>query len=155
MDNNIFVSTYMLQLPDKKTLEEFLLKQLEEELWLAFEVSHLGGGGLKAQQAHSPCIIGLHDNSSKLDCNRFARQFSPPLPKTETLVYMHRKVGNALQWLCGVLNWCNYGVLKHCKQGVECCYTDDICMVVGLWECEKNARSDGCRCFLSVFACNA
>lgn len=31
MDNNIFVSTYMLQLPDKKTLEEFLLKQLEEE----------------------------------------------------------------------------------------------------------------------------
>lgn len=31
MDNNFFVSTYMLQLPDKKTLEEFLLKQLEEE----------------------------------------------------------------------------------------------------------------------------
>lgn len=31
MDNNLFVSTYMLQLPDKKTLEEFLLKQLEEE----------------------------------------------------------------------------------------------------------------------------
>lgn len=31
MDNNPFVSTYMLQLPDKKTLEEFLLKQLEEE----------------------------------------------------------------------------------------------------------------------------
>lgn len=30
MDNNLFVSTYMLQLPDKKTLEEFLLKQLEE-----------------------------------------------------------------------------------------------------------------------------
>ena len=27
----LFVSTYMLQLPDKKTLEEFLLKQLEEE----------------------------------------------------------------------------------------------------------------------------
>ena len=31
MDSNLFVSTYMLQLPDKKTLEEFLLKQLEEE----------------------------------------------------------------------------------------------------------------------------
>ena len=31
MDNNLFVSTYMLQLPDKKTLEEFLLKQLEVE----------------------------------------------------------------------------------------------------------------------------
>lgn len=31
MDNNLFVYTYMLQLPDKKTLEEFLLKQLEEE----------------------------------------------------------------------------------------------------------------------------
>lgn len=31
MDNKLFVSTYMLQLPDKKTLEEFLLKQLEEE----------------------------------------------------------------------------------------------------------------------------
>ena len=31
MDNNLFVSTYMLQLPDKKTLEEFLLKLLEEE----------------------------------------------------------------------------------------------------------------------------
>lgn len=31
MDNNLFVSTYMLQLPDKKTLEKFLLKQLEEE----------------------------------------------------------------------------------------------------------------------------
>ena len=28
MDNKLFVSTYMLQLPDKKTLEEFLLKQL-------------------------------------------------------------------------------------------------------------------------------
>lgn len=31
MDNNLFVSTYMLQLPDRKTLEDFLLKQLEEE----------------------------------------------------------------------------------------------------------------------------
>ena len=31
MDNYLFVSTYMLQLPDKKTLEDFLLKQLEEE----------------------------------------------------------------------------------------------------------------------------
>ena len=28
MDNQLFVSTYMLQLPDKKTLENFLLKQL-------------------------------------------------------------------------------------------------------------------------------
>ena len=31
MDNQLFVSTYMLQLPEKKTLEEFLLKQLEKE----------------------------------------------------------------------------------------------------------------------------
>ena len=31
MDNQLFVSTYMLQLPDKKTLEDFLLKQLEKE----------------------------------------------------------------------------------------------------------------------------
>ena len=30
MDNQLFVSTYMLQLPDKKTLENFLLKQLGE-----------------------------------------------------------------------------------------------------------------------------
>lgn len=30
MDNQLFVSTYMLQLPDKKTLEDFLLKQLGE-----------------------------------------------------------------------------------------------------------------------------
>ena len=30
MDNKLFVSTYMLQLPDKKTLEDFLLKQLGE-----------------------------------------------------------------------------------------------------------------------------
>ena len=30
MDNQLFVSTYMLQLPDKKTLEEFLLKQMGE-----------------------------------------------------------------------------------------------------------------------------
>ena len=30
MDNQLFVSTYMLQLPDKKTLEDFLLKQLEK-----------------------------------------------------------------------------------------------------------------------------
>ncbi len=29
MDNQLFVSTYMLQLPDKKTLEDFLLKQLQ------------------------------------------------------------------------------------------------------------------------------
>lgn len=31
MDNQLFVSTYMLQLPDKKTLENFLLKQLREQ----------------------------------------------------------------------------------------------------------------------------
>ena len=30
MDNQLFVSTYMLQLPDKKTLENFLLKQFGE-----------------------------------------------------------------------------------------------------------------------------
>lgn len=30
MDNQLFVSTYMLQLPDKKTLEEFLLKEMKE-----------------------------------------------------------------------------------------------------------------------------
>lgn len=30
MDNQLFVSTYMLQIPDKKTLEDFLLRQLEE-----------------------------------------------------------------------------------------------------------------------------
>ena len=31
MDNQLFVSTYLLQLPDKKTLEDFLLKQLREQ----------------------------------------------------------------------------------------------------------------------------
>ena len=31
MDNQLFVSTYMLQLPDMKTLEDFLLKQLREQ----------------------------------------------------------------------------------------------------------------------------
>lgn len=31
MDNQLFVSTYMLQLPEKKTLEEFLLRQLREQ----------------------------------------------------------------------------------------------------------------------------
>lgn len=30
MDNKLFVSTYMLHLPDKKKLEEFMLKELEE-----------------------------------------------------------------------------------------------------------------------------
>ena len=30
MDNNLFVSTYMLSLPDKKTLQEFLLKEIEK-----------------------------------------------------------------------------------------------------------------------------
>ena len=29
MDNNLFVSTYMLQLPDKATLEKFLLDEIE------------------------------------------------------------------------------------------------------------------------------
>jgi hypothetical protein len=27
MDNNLFVSTYMLTLPDEKTLQDFLIKQ--------------------------------------------------------------------------------------------------------------------------------
>ena len=31
MDNQLFVSTYMLQLPDKKSLEEFLQKQLADQ----------------------------------------------------------------------------------------------------------------------------
>ena len=31
MDNHLFVSTYMLQLPDKSTLEDFLLKELNEK----------------------------------------------------------------------------------------------------------------------------
>ena len=30
MDNNLFVSTYMLQLPDKKQLEKFLLNEVKE-----------------------------------------------------------------------------------------------------------------------------
>lgn len=30
MDNRLFVSTYQLQLPDKKVLEDFLIRQLEE-----------------------------------------------------------------------------------------------------------------------------
>ncbi len=30
MDNQLFVSTYQLQLPDKKTLEDFLLRQIED-----------------------------------------------------------------------------------------------------------------------------
>ena len=30
MDNQLFVSTYMLHLPDKRKLEEFILKELEE-----------------------------------------------------------------------------------------------------------------------------
>lgn len=30
MDNNLFVSTYMLHLPDKRTLEEFMRKEMEE-----------------------------------------------------------------------------------------------------------------------------
>jgi hypothetical protein len=30
MDENLFVSTYMLQLPDKKQLEEFLVREMKE-----------------------------------------------------------------------------------------------------------------------------
>ncbi len=30
MDNNLFVSTYMLSLPDKKTLQDFLLKEISK-----------------------------------------------------------------------------------------------------------------------------
>ena len=30
IDNQLFVSTYMLHLPDKKKLEEFMLKEIEE-----------------------------------------------------------------------------------------------------------------------------
>ena len=30
MDNQLFVSTYMLQLPDKKQLRDFLIKQIDE-----------------------------------------------------------------------------------------------------------------------------
>ena len=30
MDNQLFVSTYMLQLPDKSTLEKFLLDEIEK-----------------------------------------------------------------------------------------------------------------------------
>ena len=30
MDNNLFVSTYMLELPDKKTLQDFLLKEMSK-----------------------------------------------------------------------------------------------------------------------------
>lgn len=32
MDNDLFVSTYMLSLPDKKTLQEFLLKEIEKRM---------------------------------------------------------------------------------------------------------------------------
>lgn len=32
MDNNLFVSTYMLQLPDKNTLEKFLLDEIENNI---------------------------------------------------------------------------------------------------------------------------
>ena len=32
MDNNLFVSTYMLQLPNKEQLREFMLKQMEESV---------------------------------------------------------------------------------------------------------------------------
>lgn len=31
MDNNLFVSTYMLTLPDAKQLEEFIIRELEKE----------------------------------------------------------------------------------------------------------------------------
>ena len=30
MDNNLFVSTYMLQLPDKATLEKFLHDEMQD-----------------------------------------------------------------------------------------------------------------------------
>lgn len=30
MDNQLFVSTYMLHLPDKKKLQEFMLKEMKE-----------------------------------------------------------------------------------------------------------------------------
>ena len=30
MDNQLFVSTYMLHLPDKKKLQEFILKEMED-----------------------------------------------------------------------------------------------------------------------------
>ena len=30
MDNKLFVSTYMLQLPDKEQLKDFLIRQMEE-----------------------------------------------------------------------------------------------------------------------------
>ncbi len=30
VDNTLFVSTYMLQLPDKELLKEFLIKQMDE-----------------------------------------------------------------------------------------------------------------------------
>ena len=30
MDNNLFVSTYMLQLPDKATLEKFLCDEMQD-----------------------------------------------------------------------------------------------------------------------------
>jgi hypothetical protein len=30
MDNTLFVSTYMLHLPDKRKLEEFMLKEMKE-----------------------------------------------------------------------------------------------------------------------------
>lgn len=32
MDNNLFVSTYMLSLPDKKTLQDFLLKEISKSM---------------------------------------------------------------------------------------------------------------------------
>ena len=32
MDNDLFVTTYMLSLPDKKTLQEFLLKEIEKRM---------------------------------------------------------------------------------------------------------------------------
>lgn len=31
MDNQLFVSTYMFHLPDKKQLEEFLIKQMKND----------------------------------------------------------------------------------------------------------------------------
>lgn len=33
MDNKLFVSTYMLQLPDKTTLEKFLLDEMKNKIY--------------------------------------------------------------------------------------------------------------------------
>lgn len=40
LDNKIFVSTYMLALPDTKTLEDFLLKETRKKLKRRAESRH-------------------------------------------------------------------------------------------------------------------